>query len=218
MRLEEQKETLMRTRLMWSTGALLIAGLFFSGGSARAQGSFGISAGLYQPDDSDLDRTEVYGLRGGYRFRPSFGFEAALGKVDLADALNLDDGVTGPDFGFDADFKIDLYNLDLSLQWFPHGGNFVVFGGPGVARLDTKVRVTAFGQTFSESDTSNIFTAHLGLAYQWQISDRFFVRPEARVRRYFDDEASPSEDDSLAVSYKATDYEASLILGWRFGG
>ena len=75
----------------------------------------------------------------------------------------------------------------------------------------------AFGPA-SESDSSNIFTAHLGLAYQWQIGDRFFVRPEARVRRYFDDEASLSEDDSLAVSYKATDYEASLILGWRFGG
>ena len=208
----------MRARLIWSTGALLIAGLIFSDGSARAQGSFGISAGLYQPDDDDLDQTEVYGLRGGYRFRPSFGFEAALSKVDLADALNLDDGVTGPDFGFDADFKGDLYNLDLSLQWFPNGSNFVVFGGPGVARLDTKVRVTAFGQTCSESGTSNIFTAHLGLAYQWQIGDRFFVRPEARVRRYFDDEISRSQyDDNLAVSYEATDYEASLIFGWRFG-
>jgi hypothetical protein len=207
----------MRTRLMWSTGALLVAGLFFSGDSAQAQGSFGISAGLYQPDDNDLDRTEVYGLRGGYRFRPSFGFEAALSKVDLADALSLDE-VSGPGLGFDADFKVDLYNLDLSLQWFPNGSNFVVFGGPGVARLDTRIRVTAFGQTFSESDTSNIFTAHLGLAYQWQITDRFFVRPEARVRRYFDDDASLSQDDSLAVSYKATDYEASLIFGWRFGG
>lgn len=210
----------MRTRLICSTGALLIAGLVLGGGSApvRAQGSLGVSAGFYQPDD-DLDRTEVYGLRGGYRFHPSFGFEAALSKVDLADALDLDGGVTGPDFGFDADFKIDLYNLDLSLQWFPRGGNFVVFGGPGVARLDTEVRARFLGETFSESDTSNIFTAHLGLAYQWQIGESFFVRPEARVRRYFDDEISRSQyDDELAVSYEATDYEASLIFGWRFGG
>ncbi len=163
----------MRTQLIWSTGALLIAGLVFGGGLApvRAQSSFGISAGIYQPDEDDLDRTEVYGLRGGYRFHPSFGFEAALSKVDLADALPLDEGVSGPDFGFD-DFKVDLYNLDLSLQWFPHGGNFLVFGGPGVARLDTRIRGPIFGQTFSESDTSNILTAHLGLAYQWQISDR----------------------------------------------
>ena len=208
----------MRTRLMWSTGALLIAGLVLSGGSAQAQGSFGISAGIYQPDDDELDRTEVYGLRGGYRFRPNLGFEAALSKVDLADALSLDSGVSGPDFGFDFDFKVDLYNLDLSLQWFPGGGDFLVFGGPGVARLDTRIRGSAFGQTFSESDTSNILTAHLGLAYQWQIGDGFFVRPEARVRRYFDDDDSLSEDDSLAVSYEATDYEASLIFGWRFGG
>jgi hypothetical protein len=191
---------------------LLVTGLVLSGAAApvRAQGFFGVSAGLYQPDDNDLDRTEVYGLRGGYRFRPGLGFEASLSRANLLDEQQE----SFP--GFTSDVQADVYNLDLSLQWLPRDG-FVVFGGPGVARLDTKVRVSFFGQTASESDTSNILTAHLGVAYEWWLSDRFFLRPEVRVRRYFDDEARASADDTLAVSYKATDSEVSLLFGWRFG-
>jgi len=202
----------MRGASMGCLGMLLVTGLVLGGAAApvRAQGFLGVSAGLYQPDDNDLDRTEVYGLRGGYRFGRGLGFEASLSRANLLDEQEE----SFP--GFSADVKADVYNLDLSLQWLPHSG-FVVFGGPGVARLDTKVRVSFFGQTVSESDTSNILTAHLGVAYEWWLSDRFFVRPEVRVRRYFDDEDRASADDALAVSYKATDSEASLLFGWRFG-
>lgn len=206
----------MRGTSMWCSGALLAAGVMLAGATApaRAQGSFGVSAGLYQPDDNVLERTRVYGLRGGYRFRPNFGFEASLSRVDLLD--ELPGGQSLP--GVQVDLQSDLYTLDLSVQWFPRGG-LVVFGGPGAARLDTELRATFRGQTLSESDTLNIFTAHLGVAYEWPLTDRFFVRPEARVRHYFDDdEAEASADDSLAVSYEATDYEASVIFGWRFGG
>jgi hypothetical protein len=213
------REGLMRAQAAWIIGIPLLAGLVFAGAPApaRAQGYFGVAAGLYQPEDNDADRTEVFGIRGGYRFHSNFGFEGSLSRVDLADAFSVD---VPPLPGVDFDFQADLYNLDLSLQWFPRWfpgrSNFVLFAGPGIARLDTEVSVRFFGQTASESDQSNIFTAHAGLAYEWEINDRFFVRPEARVRRYFDDaagEATP--EDSLVVSYKATDYEAGVTFGWR---
>src|SRR5262245_56244321 len=183
-------------------GILLIASVLAVPAPVRAQGYVGISGGLYEPEDDELDSTEVFGLRGGYRFHPNFGLEGSLSRVDLLDEhkrLIID---------FSSDLQVDLYNLDLSLQWFPRGGRFVVFGGPGVARLDSEIEVIFFGQTFSDSDTSEIFTAHAGLAYDWQFGDRFFLRPEARVRRYFDEK----EDETvyrqgLSVSYYATDYE-----------
>jgi hypothetical protein len=209
----------MRGTSVWCVGMLLVTGVILGGAVApvRAQGSFGVSAGLYQPDDDDLDRTEVYGLRGGYRFRPNFGFEASVSRANLLDG----EAPRGrrPIQLFKVDLQADLYNLDLSLQWLPRGG-FVVFGGPGVARLDTELRATLLGHTISESETSNILTAHLGVAYDWWLSDRFFLRPEARVLRYFDDEdtqARGAYDTTLAVSYKATDYEASVVFGWRLG-
>ncbi len=208
----------MHRQSAWGIGVLLIGGLVLGSVPAPvwAQGHFGISAGLYQPEEengSEVDRTEVFGIRGGYRFHPDFGFEGSLSRVDLADAIPADD-----ELFFDFDLQLDLYALDLSLQWFPRGGNFVVFGGPGVARLDAELTVTFFGETISASDTSDVFTAHAGLGYEWKISDRFFIRPEARVRRYFDDEIEEAElEEGLALSYDATDYEAVVVFGWRFG-
>jgi outer membrane protein with beta-barrel domain len=180
----------------------------------RAQGYLGVSAGLYSPEDSDQDRTESFGIRGGYRFLPNFGFEANLSRVDLDDTIPPEEDPGFPLFDFD--FQVDLTTLDVSLQWFPGGRNFVIYGGPGMARLESDVRGEFFGFPFSESDTSDVFTAHAGAAYEWHVTNRFLVRPELRIRHYFDDDVDP-ESEGLAVSYKSTDYEANLVFAWRFG-
>jgi len=82
----------------------------------------------------------------------------------------------------------------------------------------TSFAITFLGETLRDSDTEDVLTAHAGLGYQWQITDQFFIRPEARVRRYFGDESDLGDDEEiLDVAYEATDYEASLVFGWRFG-
>jgi hypothetical protein len=178
-----------------------------------AQGFFGVSAGVYKPGEHDQDRTEVYGLRGGYRFNPSFGLEGSLSRVNLGDTFPFVSASGGPGFpGLDFDFKLDLYNLDLSLQWFPGGRQFLVFGGIGGGQLDSRIRGSIFGQDISDSTTSYLFTAHAGLAYEWRFRDHLFLRPEARVRHYFGDNNS-----GVNIAYKATDYEGNLAFGWRFG-
>ena len=204
----------MRASRAFLAGILLVSGLVLGGAStpASAQGYFGVTGGLYEPDEEGTDRTEFYGVRGGYRFSPVLGFEGSLTRLDLADSLEIEDDPFFPEF----DLEFDLTNLDLSLQWFPGGGNFVVFGGPGVARLDAEISVVFFGERISESESSTIFTAHAGVGYAWQIGERFFIRPEARVRRYFDDELDESGGEDLEISYKSTDYEAGLTFGWRF--
>jgi hypothetical protein len=209
----------MRRESALAIGILLLAGFVLGGFPApvRAQSHFGISAGLYQPeeDDGEVDRTEVFGIFGGHRFHSNFGVEGSLSRVDLAEAFAGREGVPAI---FNVDLQLDLYALDLSLQWFPRGGNFVVFGGPGAARLDADLTVTFFGQRLSASETLDLFTAHAGLGYEWEIHDRFFIRPEARVRRYFDDEIDKTVyRQALAISYQATDYQASVLFGWRFG-
>jgi hypothetical protein len=213
----ERKENVMSTRLIFVSRMLLL-GVALAGMAAPvcAQGYLGVAAGVYEPEDEEQDRTEVYGLRGGYRFRPDFGLEASLSRIDLADTLPLDDGPSIPEL--DVDLQADLTNLDLSLQWFPRGGEFVVFAGPGVARIDVDSVVTLFGERFTDSTSEEIFTAHVGVAYSWRIGERFFVRPEARVRRYFDDEIDDSSfQEDIQVSYKSTDYEAGVMFGWRLG-
>ena len=46
----------------------------------------------------------------------------------------------------------------------------------------------------------------------WKTDTR--TSAEARVRRYFDDEID--EEDSFAIAYESTDYEAGVTFGWRF--
>jgi hypothetical protein len=197
---------------------LLIAGLLLGGAAApaEAQGHFGLSAGLYTPEDDEADRTETFGLRGGYRFDSPFGVEGSLSRLDLDEAFNIEEGPSIPELDFDFDFE--LYNLDLSLQWFPGGRGLVVFAGPGLARIDVEFSATFFGQTFSESMSEDIFAAHAGVGYEWQVGERFFLRPEARVRRYFDDELEEGiGEEDVEISYRATDYEVGVLFGWRFG-
>lgn len=186
---------------------------------AAAQGYFGVSAGLYQPEDKEQKSTEVYDVRAGYRIRPQLGFEWSLSRLDLTDTVPFGDDPTIPGIDFDSlNLKLALYNFDLSLQWFPRGGNLVVFGGPGVAQIDADLVVTFFGETFTVPDRTNIFTAHAGVAYVWKIGDHFFVRPEARARRYFGyDVTEPDRVEGFYYSYKALDYQAGLTVGWRFG-
>jgi hypothetical protein len=186
---------------------------------ARAQGYFGASAGLYEPADKEQERTEVYDLRAGYRIRPRLGFEWSLSRLHLKDTVPFKENPTIPGIDFDSlNLKLALYNFDISVQWFPTDGGFVVFGGPGVAQIDADLVVTFFGETFSVTDRTNIFTLHAGAAYVWKAGDHFFIRPEARVRRYFGyDVTEPDRIEGFYYSYKATDYQAGVTVGWRFG-
>lgn len=200
-------------------GILLMVGLMLGGAPAPAgaQGSFGVTGGIYLPEDDELDNTEILGIRGGYRFAPQLGIEASLSRVELIDGFPENDEPSIPEL--EINLQADLYNLDLSLQWFPRGGNLLVFAGPGLARIDVKAEFRFLSTTIRDSVSSEIFTAHAGLAYDWRISERFFIRPEARVRRYFDDEPSRSEEQGtfLSIFYDATDYEAAVTFGWRIG-
>ena len=206
----------MRPKVTWVKRILAVAVLVMGSSPALfAQGYIGGSVGLYSPEDSDQDRTEVFGVRGGYRFSPALGFEVNLSRADLDDTIPPENDPGFPLFDFD--LQVDLTNLDVSLQWFP-GHNVVIYGGPGMARLESEVNGSFFGIDFSESDSSDIVTAHAGVAYEWHITDRFIIRPEVRVRHYFDDEVNPDEiEDDFVVSYESTDYEGNLAFVWRFG-
>jgi Outer membrane protein beta-barrel domain len=200
---------------------LLLAGAAFASVSApaHAQVYLGVASGLYQPEAGDQPRTEDFGLRGGYRLRPSFGFEWNLSRVELADTVPFQDNPTVPGVDFDkVKLQLELYNLDLSVQWFPRAGNVVIFGGPGVSMLDSKLIVTFLGATGEDPDNTNILTGHAGVAYLWQTKGHFFIRPEFRARHYFGYEVTKRDRiQGFYYSYEGTDYETGVTFGWRLG-
>jgi hypothetical protein len=199
--------------------SLVCLGLCGLSAPVAAQGYIGISAGLYEPEDREQERTEVYDVRAGYRIRPQLGLEWSLSRLSLTDTVPFQEDPTIPGIDFDTlNLQLRLYTFDLSLQWFPKGGRFVVFGGPGVAQLDADLVVTFFGDTFTAPDRTNLFTTHAGIAYVWSINHHLFVRPELRARHYYGYEVTePDRIEGFYYSYEATDYQAGLTVGWKIG-
>lgn len=212
-----RREGSVHAKLILVRWTLLVAGVAFASVSAPASAQFhlGVSAGLYQPEDQGKSGEQVFDVRGGYRIRPTVGFEWSFSR------LTLEESVDPASLPFDFDLlalSADLSNFDLSVQWFPRQGNFVVFGGPGIAMIDARLDVVFIGVPFQASDVTNIFTVHAGLGYAWRLQGGFFVQPGARVRRYFGaDLSEPSAIEGFRFSYRATDFDAGLTFGWRFG-
>jgi hypothetical protein len=213
----------MRGQAKWCWEVLLVMAFLVGSAAAPAgaqekqvgQKHVGLSAGLYQPQEEDTDFTGVFGARAGYRFLPDFGFEASLSGADLA--ATLPDADTSGDPIVDFQFDFYALNLELSLQWFPKyswSRNVIVFGGAGMSRLEADISGIIFDIPITDKDVSNIFTVHTGIAYDWRVGDRFFLRPELRYRYLVDDDEFDA-NDSFTLVYDASGPEANMIFGWR---
>lgn len=151
---------------------------------------FEVYGGYYDPGFDELDNDITLGLRYGRRFNDSFGWEIGAGFFDLnGDANRPLAGTVG---------DADAFLGDLSAIWFVAGSNFGLLGGVGFA----SVNVDLEGTTEDESDDA--FTYHFGAFYQWDIGDKFFLKPEVRVRKFEGD------------TYEKSDTEYDLGVGWRF--
>lgn len=187
-------------RSKWSllAGALLLLVLATPAlaGNTSLEGQFG----YYDPDSVNKN-SQVYGLAVGYDVSPRFGMLLSGGVIDLEDDYL---GVN------DADLQLGLGLLDLSFVWYPTGGSFYIFGGPGYATVKLEIDIPGSNNDIDESETS--FTVNGGLGYRWIVNDHFFVRPELKAR-WFDGQDFKA---TQAKSYEGLDVQYTLGLGWRF--
>lgn len=155
-------------------------------GQDRTGGTFELVAGWYLPESDALDDDVTYGIRGGYRFSESFGFEGSL-TVFEPEVANTSVG-------------IDFLLADLSFKWYPgsarSNSELVLFGGPGWANIDVN-----FGGFFGSVSEDSI-TAHVGLAGELSLGEKIYLRPDVRARWI-----EETED---------VDLEGTLALGFRF--
>ena len=122
----------------------------------------------------------IYGVRGGYVFTPRAGFQGSVGRYSKSFS-----GLLGGQ-------KLEQTMLDFSVLWHVNPAArsvFNVYGGPGWTFAD-------FGATSGDS-----LTLHVGLGAKIGVSDRFYVRPDARYRWY---EESGADNE----------IEASVSVGW----
>lgn len=178
--------------------AVLVLAAGLVAGTAMAEthagtGNAEVYVGWYWPDDDDplsLDDF-TYGVRLGATIRDRFGLSATVGRYEADDATSA------------VSVDVEQTLLDVSFEWLVTPDSravFVVYGGPGYAWADSDT-VTVAGKTTIDD---SFFTAHVGLGARISLGDRFYIRPDARVRW-------------LDTTDEPIDWEATFALGWYIG-
>lgn len=165
-------------------------------------GEIEIYAGWLWPDeDSGTDLDDLtYGLRLGYNVTEHFGIMGSLGYWEGSDTVAA------------GAYKLDEDGLffDLSFEWIVNPDSrsvFIFYGGPGYAGWNADYNDKTGGLFPDFSIDDDVFTLHAGITARFQVTDTFYIRPDARVRWSDNDLRS---DDSY-------DWEATLGLGWYLG-
>lgn len=135
----------------------------------------------------------TFGARGGRRVDRNWGWEVSLGFFDVDDAAERLEDRSGID--------MSMWFLDLSLMWYPGGGNFFIYGGPGGAGVDLEIERDG-RQVFE--DSSNEWSGNLGLGYVFEIGRTSFLRLDGKFRFYEFDQ------------YEGPDSEVTVAIGWDF--
>lgn len=185
----------MKKLLLCSTAALAIATLASPAPAAAANWEFEVFGGYFLPEELDEDLT--YGLRFGHRGDGDWGWQIGTSWFDVADSQ----GFTGKTV------DADVFHVDFSLAWYPNDSGFSVFFGPGFASGNVDVP----GVTTDLSD--DVFSAHAGIAYEFKAGESFYVKPDLRARFYEMEGFGPDGGRQNQINYEAT-----VALGWKFGG
>jgi hypothetical protein len=101
-----------------------------------------------------------------------------------------------------AGVDITLWLLDLSLMYYPGGGNFYFYGGPGAAAVDFTVDRNGVRVV---DDSTTDFSLNAGLGYLFNVGESTFIRVDGKIR-YFDSDFYKGNPDS----------EVTAALGWNF--
>lgn len=145
----------MTTRLFFLAAGIAWLSLVAAAATAQAEDRFSLElfAGVDSLDDAFDDRNDTtYGLRAGRFVTPHWGFEATISEVES---------------------EADIFFLDMSARYsLLHSGRHRLFllGGAGLFRYE----FDSFSRSFSTED----LTLHVGLAYTYDLSERFYLRPQ----------------------------------------
>ena len=183
----------MKKHLLFVLAVLAVVGLA-APQPARAF-DFELVAGYFLPEELDEDLT--YGLGFGDRMNDNFGWAVRGTWFDVADSQG---------FG-GANVDADAFNVDLSFVWYPTGGGFGVFAGPGWTTVNIDL------PTVTTDLSDDVFSVNAGISYEAMLTQSMYLKPDFRLRWYELEGFGPDGGKQSQLNYEAT-----IALGWRFGG
>lgn len=183
-------------------------------------GEIEVFGGWYWPDDDSTSLDDLtYGIRGGINFTPAFGMMLGLGYTEADDSAVVVGVLPGPVLYGPGRVDTEQWHADLSLVWNVNPDSnaiFQILGGIGYAERDVTFKVAGVKPFSTQNNES--FTAHFGLAGRFQVTDTFYIRPEARLR-WFDQDPLEVKDGlgGKTKDQDRLDYEATIAFGWALG-
>lgn len=135
----------------------------------------------------------TFGVRAGRRQTDNWGWELSLGKFDVDDAAERLERRAGID--------ISLWLLDLSLKYYPGGGAFFFYGGPGAAIVDLKIDSNGVRVV---DDSKTEVSGNLGLGYLFNVGESAFFRLDGKIR-FFEADFYKGDPDA----------EMTAAIGWN---
>jgi hypothetical protein len=168
-------------------------------GTAHIEGGLGYYIGdsvdIYT-EKFEIESDFLINVRGGAFFTEHWGLEGQLWRADTE--ATLSGPMTRFLFGGDISGDVTVWGLDASAVYCtnPAGKhNFFVVGGAGY-----------FSAEDEADDDEGSFTLHLGAAGRINVTDNFYVRPDARYL-YVNDIVDESFNNFLIT----------VNVGWVFG-
>ena len=144
----------------------------------------------------------TWGLRAGRRQSETWGWQATLGLFDVDEAAE-----TIEQSPVAHQLSLELYNLEFSFIRYVGDGDFYFYGGPGVGLVTVDLHHQDGLVDVKVNEQNEAFSLHAGLGYNFDIGERAYIRLDSRLR-YIDADYYSGE----------TDFEATIAIGWDFGG
>ncbi|UCF80486.1 MAG: porin family protein [Acidobacteriota bacterium] len=168
--------------------------------TAHLEGGLGYYVGdsvdIYT-EEFEIESDLLINVRGGWFFTERWGLEGQLWRADTE--ATLSGPLTTFLFGGDISGDVTVWGLDASAVYCtnPAGKhNFLVVGGVGYSSAEDEA-----------GDDEGSLTLNLGVAGRINVTDNFYVRPDARYL-YVNDIMDESFNNFLIT----------VNVGWVFGG
>ena len=179
----------------------MVAVAWFLLGAAALSAQSGhleLFSGIYQSHSDTVGEEEIYGVRGGYDFAPTWGAEVSAGQFEKG-AERIIEGFVAP-----RKIRLQVFSFDLSFVWRPVGDGLMLFAGPGLVDVDLEEFIETTEGEEVRLQSAQDLSWHAGAAYRWSLSPGFYLRADVRGRY------------SKTDLYEQQDYEATVAAGWRF--
>lgn len=187
-----------------------------------------LKPGIYSPQSNSLKQFGT-GFNGeiafGHQFNPNFAMEMGVGYFNTEATFRTSERISGIRYPFRENDHFDVVPVTLSAKLIRPVGKWEFFAVEGIGAYivseDTKISGTInnWSGRASFKDTDTVFGFHLGLGFNYNITQKWFIGAEGKylwVRQARLRDSTPGVPVSLDAKPRMDGILATAVMGFRF--